>query len=108
MNPYNCISMEYRVGMIEVVLDAETIANIQKEKAVAVTSAFRKGSILGKLLITRIKSKIIIIELKFNSLVEGLQYDRSCSTQSYKRIYIVLRGLLCCNLHFRSCRSTFR
>lgn len=47
MNPYNCISMEYRVGMIEVVLDAETIANIQKEKAVAVTSAFRKGSILG-------------------------------------------------------------
>lgn len=49
MNPYNCISMEYRVGMIEVVLNAETIANIQKEKGMfSATSAFRKGSILGK------------------------------------------------------------
>lgn len=49
MNPYNCISMEYRVGMIEVVLNAETIANIQKEKGVfTATSAFCKGSILGE------------------------------------------------------------
>jgi phosphatidylinositol-4,5-bisphosphate 3-kinase catalytic subunit alpha/beta/delta len=37
------------VGLIEVVLSAETIANIQKEKGVfSATSAFRKGSLLGK------------------------------------------------------------
>lgn len=48
MNPYNCISMEYQIGMIEVVLNAETIANIQKEKGMfSATSAFRKGSILA-------------------------------------------------------------
>lgn len=44
--------MEYRVGMIEVVLNAETIANIQKEKGMfSATSAFRKGSILGKFIL---------------------------------------------------------
>jgi hypothetical protein len=49
MNPYGCISTENRVGLIEVVLNAETIANIQKEKGTfSATSAFRKGSILGK------------------------------------------------------------
>jgi phosphatidylinositol-4,5-bisphosphate 3-kinase catalytic subunit alpha/beta/delta len=49
MIPYNCISTECRVGLIEVVLSAETIANIQKEKGVfSATSAFRKGSLLGK------------------------------------------------------------
>lgn len=54
MNPYNCISMEYRVGMIEVVLNAETIANIQKEKGMfSATSAFRKGSLLGRCFITK-------------------------------------------------------
>ncbi|KAF5291172.1 hypothetical protein FQA39_LY14414 [Lamprigera yunnana] len=48
LNPYNCISMEYKVGMIEVVLDAETIANIQKEKGLfSATSAFNKGSLLA-------------------------------------------------------------
>ncbi|RZB77474.1 phosphatidylinositol 4,5-bisphosphate 3-kinase catalytic subunit delta isoform, partial [Asbolus verrucosus] len=48
MNPYNCISLADRVGMIEVVLNAETIANIQKVKGVfSATSAFRKGSILA-------------------------------------------------------------
>ncbi|XP_018318828.1 phosphatidylinositol 4,5-bisphosphate 3-kinase catalytic subunit delta isoform [Agrilus planipennis] len=48
MNPYNCISLEHRVGMIEVVLNAETIANIQKEKGMfSATSAFRKGSLLA-------------------------------------------------------------
>ncbi|KAI4460968.1 phosphatidylinositol kinase [Holotrichia oblita] len=48
MNPYNCISLEYRIGMIEVVLNAETIANIQKEKGTfTVSSAFRKGSLLA-------------------------------------------------------------
>lgn len=32
MNPYGCISTDNKVGLIEVVLNAETIANIQKEK----------------------------------------------------------------------------
>ncbi|XP_050305092.1 phosphatidylinositol 4,5-bisphosphate 3-kinase catalytic subunit delta isoform [Anthonomus grandis grandis] len=47
MNPYNCISLEQRVGMIQVVLNAETIANIQKEKSPAVVSSFKKDSILA-------------------------------------------------------------
>lgn len=48
MNLYGCISLEHRVGMIEVVLNAETIANIQKEKGMfTATAAFRKGPILG-------------------------------------------------------------
>ncbi|XP_063236433.1 phosphatidylinositol 4,5-bisphosphate 3-kinase catalytic subunit delta isoform isoform X2 [Bacillus rossius redtenbacheri] len=48
MNPYGCVSTEHRVGLIEVVLNAETIANIQKEKGMlAATSAFRKGSLLA-------------------------------------------------------------
>ncbi|XP_018567528.1 phosphatidylinositol 4,5-bisphosphate 3-kinase catalytic subunit delta isoform [Anoplophora glabripennis] len=48
MNPYGCISLEHRVGMIEVVLNAETIANIQKEKGMfTATAAFRKGPILA-------------------------------------------------------------
>lgn len=52
INPYNCISMEYKVGMIEVVLNAETIANIQKEKGMfTATSAFRKGSLLGNIIL---------------------------------------------------------
>ncbi|XP_028178666.1 phosphatidylinositol 4,5-bisphosphate 3-kinase catalytic subunit delta isoform [Ostrinia furnacalis] len=33
LSPYNCISMENEVGMIEVVEDAETVANIQKQSA---------------------------------------------------------------------------
>lgn len=49
MNPYRCISTDSRVGMIEVVLNAETIANIQKEKGMfSATSAFKKGSLLGR------------------------------------------------------------
>ncbi|XP_030764150.1 phosphatidylinositol 4,5-bisphosphate 3-kinase catalytic subunit delta isoform-like [Sitophilus oryzae] len=47
MNPYNCISLEHRVGMIEVVLNAETIANIQKEKSFTPTASFKKGPILS-------------------------------------------------------------
>lgn len=48
MSPYGCISTEHRFGMIEVVVDAETIANIQKEKGTfSATSAFRKGSLLA-------------------------------------------------------------
>ncbi|KAH8409752.1 hypothetical protein KR222_004019 [Zaprionus bogoriensis] len=46
MNIYNCISMEQRLGMIEVVRHAETIANIQKIKGMfSATSPFKKGSI---------------------------------------------------------------
>ncbi|KAL7729993.1 hypothetical protein ACLKA6_009290 [Drosophila palustris] len=46
MNIYNCISMEQRLGMIEVVRHAETIANIQKEKGMfSATSPFKKGSL---------------------------------------------------------------
>lgn len=46
LNTYSCISMEQRLGMIEVVLDAETIANIQKMKVpFSAASAFKKGSL---------------------------------------------------------------
>lgn len=46
LNTYSCISMDRRLGMIEVVLDSETIANIQKEKGMLAASAiFKKGSI---------------------------------------------------------------
>lgn len=42
MNAYGCISTKNKVGLIEVVLNAETIANIQKEKDIfSATSAFR-------------------------------------------------------------------
>ncbi|KAK0174893.1 hypothetical protein PV327_010608 [Microctonus hyperodae] len=48
MNPYQCISTDNRVGMIEVVLNAETIANIQKEKGMfSATAAFKRGSLLA-------------------------------------------------------------
>jgi phosphatidylinositol-4,5-bisphosphate 3-kinase catalytic subunit alpha/beta/delta len=47
MNTYSCVSMERRLGMIEVVLNAETIANIQKLKGMfSATSPFKKGSLL--------------------------------------------------------------
>lgn len=47
MNPYSCISTDRRLGIIEVVLNAETIANIQKEKGMfSATSPFKKGSLL--------------------------------------------------------------
>lgn len=48
MNPYSCISMDRKVGMIEVVLNAETIAKIQKDRGTfSATSAFKKGSLLA-------------------------------------------------------------
>uniref|UniRef100_A0ABD2XJG3 phosphatidylinositol 3-kinase n=1 Tax=Trichogramma kaykai TaxID=54128 RepID=A0ABD2XJG3_9HYME len=48
MNPYRCISTDNKVGLIEVVLNADTIANIQKEKGTfSATSAFRRGSLLA-------------------------------------------------------------
>lgn len=61
MNPYQCISTDNRVGMIEVVLNAETIANIQKEKGMfSATSAFKKGSLLGKILLQNLIIRNII------------------------------------------------
>ncbi|KPL97520.1 phosphatidylinositol 3-kinase catalytic subunit-like protein [Sarcoptes scabiei] len=47
MTPYRCISVEHCVGLIEVVLDADTIANIQKKKGAAAIAAFKKGSLLA-------------------------------------------------------------
>lgn len=48
LNTYSCISMDRRLGMIEVVLNAETIANIQKEKGIfSATAAFKKGSLFS-------------------------------------------------------------
>lgn len=48
LNTYGCISMDQRLGMIEVVLNAETIANIQKEKGIfSATAAFKKGSLFS-------------------------------------------------------------
>lgn len=48
LNTYSCISMDSRLGMIEVVLNAETIANIQKEKGIfSATSPFKKGSLFA-------------------------------------------------------------
>lgn len=47
MTPYRCISVEHCVGLIEVVLNADTIANIQKNKGNAAIAAFKKGSLLA-------------------------------------------------------------
>ncbi|GFY47911.1 phosphatidylinositol 4,5-bisphosphate 3-kinase catalytic subunit beta isoform [Trichonephila inaurata madagascariensis] len=47
MIPYRCMATGHRVGLIEVVPNADTIANIQKEKGFTATSAFKKGSILS-------------------------------------------------------------
>ncbi|XP_052755017.1 phosphatidylinositol 4,5-bisphosphate 3-kinase catalytic subunit delta isoform [Galleria mellonella] len=47
LSPYNCISMENEVGMIEVVEDAETVANIQKQPAMfQAASTMYKGTLL--------------------------------------------------------------
>lgn len=45
MTPYKCVSLAKKVGLIEVVLNADTIANIQKEKGSAALAAFKKGSL---------------------------------------------------------------
>jgi phosphatidylinositol kinase/protein kinase (PI-3 family) len=46
MNPYGCINMESKMGLIEVVTQAITIANIQKTYLSAARSAFDKRSLL--------------------------------------------------------------
>jgi phosphatidylinositol-4,5-bisphosphate 3-kinase catalytic subunit alpha/beta/delta len=45
MNIYDCVSMDKKVGLIEVVTQAQTIANIQKEGNFMATSAFNKESL---------------------------------------------------------------
>lgn len=47
MTPYKCVSLAKNVGLIEVVLNADTIANIQKEKGSAALAAFKKGSLFS-------------------------------------------------------------
>ncbi|XP_035228755.1 phosphatidylinositol 4,5-bisphosphate 3-kinase catalytic subunit delta isoform-like [Stegodyphus dumicola] len=47
MIPYQCLATGHKMGLIEVVPDANTIANIQKEKGFTATSAFKKGSLLA-------------------------------------------------------------
>ena len=47
MTPYRCLSTGNMVGLIEVVLDSSTLANIQKRKGGSVTmGAFDKTSLL--------------------------------------------------------------
>lgn len=69
MNPYGCISTGNRVGLIEVVLDSDTIANVQKGKGLfKATSTFEKGSLLSWLkgkLILYVRSFIKNKRLKF-------------------------------------------
>lgn len=47
MIPYQCLAVDYKVGFIEVVPNADTIANIQKEKGFTAASAFKKGCLLA-------------------------------------------------------------
>ncbi|KAJ6220646.1 hypothetical protein RDWZM_006458 [Blomia tropicalis] len=48
MTPYGVVSLGKNVGMIEVVLNSQTIANIQKEKSTsAMVAAFKRGSLYG-------------------------------------------------------------
>lgn len=46
MNPYGCISTDNKIGLIEVVLNAVTIANIQKANGM-IQGAFRRGTLLA-------------------------------------------------------------
>lgn len=109
MNPYGCISTETRVGMIEVVLNAETIANIQKEKGTfSATAAFRYTSVsikfeYQKLTLFRSLKKRIVV-----GLAERSQSHRSCIKQSNRRIHVELRWLLRSHLRTWNRRPTFR
>ena len=47
LNAYGCVATDFKVGLIEVVKKAQTIANIQKMKAAKVMSAIKKGSLLS-------------------------------------------------------------
>ncbi|KAK8765941.1 hypothetical protein V5799_007278 [Amblyomma americanum] len=47
MIPYECLSTDHNVGLIEVVRQSNTIANIQKLHNSSATSAFKTGSLLA-------------------------------------------------------------
>ncbi|XP_013182174.1 PREDICTED: phosphatidylinositol 4,5-bisphosphate 3-kinase catalytic subunit delta isoform [Papilio xuthus] len=72
LNPYNCISMEYAVGMIEVVDDAETVANIQKQSAL-----FNAASTIYKANLFQWLRKQNPSESGFNKAVE--EFTMSCA-----------------------------
>nr|XP_032513943.1 phosphatidylinositol 4,5-bisphosphate 3-kinase catalytic subunit delta isoform [Danaus plexippus plexippus] len=72
LNPYNCISMEYAVGMIEVVDDAETVANIQKQSAL-----FNAASTISKANLFQWLRKQNPTEESFNKAVE--EFTMSCA-----------------------------
>lgn len=47
MNPYGCLSTGNKTGLIEVVKNSDTIANIQRNKSnSAATAAFNKDALL--------------------------------------------------------------
>ncbi|XP_047021008.1 phosphatidylinositol 4,5-bisphosphate 3-kinase catalytic subunit delta isoform [Helicoverpa armigera] len=73
MNPYNCISMEYAVGMIEVVEDAATVAYIQKQSAL-----FNAASTIYKsTLLQWLRRNTENNEAAFNKAVE--EFTMSCA-----------------------------
>lgn len=45
LEPYSCVPLDKKVGIIQVVKKSFTIANIQKDKGLKATSAFRKESL---------------------------------------------------------------
>ncbi|CAH0701993.1 unnamed protein product [Spodoptera exigua] len=73
MIPYNCISMEYAVGMIEVVEDAATVANIQKQ-----SSLFNAASTIYKsTLLQWLRRNTENNEVAFNKAVN--EFTMSCA-----------------------------
>ena len=46
MVPYGCLSTGNKIGVIEVVLNAATLAKIQKEKGGGATGAFKNSTLL--------------------------------------------------------------
>ncbi|KAJ0180330.1 hypothetical protein K1T71_003734 [Dendrolimus kikuchii] len=72
LNPYNCISMESTVGMIEVVEEAETIANIQKQNVI-----FNAASTISRATLLQWLRKHTSNELAFNKVVD--EFTMSCA-----------------------------
>ncbi|CAH0604358.1 unnamed protein product [Chrysodeixis includens] len=73
LNPYNCISMEYAVGMIEVVEEAETVANIQKQSAL-----FNAASTINKsTLLQWLRKNTENNEAAFNKAID--EFTMSCA-----------------------------
>ncbi|XP_063531233.1 phosphatidylinositol 4,5-bisphosphate 3-kinase catalytic subunit delta isoform [Cydia strobilella] len=72
LNPYNCISLDNAVGMIEVVDEAETVANIQKAKA-----NFNVASTISKANLFQWLRDYNQSESSFNKAVE--EFTMSCA-----------------------------